>query len=230
MKRFFPFLFVALLTISCGPSSPTSSGSVAFSWSGPIILSAIESISAGTEIAFTEIATSSGPVTNAAVTLSYSGAAVPLSYQASTSYPVTYSGSVTVLSLAYYTNSSFTYTAGQPYTITAAFGGSTYSAYTTAVGIPVFSPGGSSNLVCTWTGGGNEDAITAMETISPYTTKIFGPSSLTSPYRIANSSLPGATGKNNVIASINNLNSSAFSGTSNGSYLLASSQATTLSY
>ncbi len=229
MKRFFPFLFVALLTISCGTSSPTSSSSGGFSWNGPIVLSAIESISSGTETALTEIGTSTGPVTNAAVTLSYSGGSVPLSYQASGSYPVTYSGSVTVLSLAYYTNTSFTYTAGQPYTITAVFGGNTYSANTTAVSIPVFSTSGS-NLVCTWTGGGNEDVITATEIGSPHTSKIFGPSSLTSPYSIARSSLPGATGQNNVIALIDNLNSSAFSGTSNGSYFLASSEGSISNY
>jgi hypothetical protein len=228
MKRFSPFLFVALLTISCGSSSPTSSGSGSFSWSGPIILTDIEATGSTAGLAFTEIGTSNGPVTNAAVTLSFSGGSVGLSYLTSSSYPVTYSGSVTVLSLAYYSNSSFTYTAGQPYTITAAFGGSTYSANTTAVSLPVFSTS-SSNLVCNWTGGGNVNVITAMENISPYTTKTFGPN-VTSPYTIANSSLPGATGKNNVIASINNLNSSAFSGTSNGSYLLASSQATTYNY
>jgi hypothetical protein len=228
MKRFSPFLFVALLTISCGTSSHTSSGSGGFSWSGPIILSALVPTSGTAGTASTEIGTSTGPVTNAAVTLSYSGGSVPLSYSLSTSYPVTYSGSVTVLSVAYYSNSSFTYAAGQPYTITAAFGGSTYSANTTAVGIPVFSTSGS-NLVCTWTGGGNEDVISASENTSPYTTKTFGPP-LTSPCSIANSSLPGATGQNNVIASINNLNSSAFSGTSNGSYFSASSEGTTINY
>jgi len=229
MKRFFPFLFVALLTISCGTSSPTGSGSGGFSWNGPLILSDIEATSSTAGAVITEIATSTGPVINAAVTLSYSGGSTGLSYFYSGSYPVTYSGAVTTISLAYYYNSSFAYTAGQPYTITSIFGGSTYSAYTTAVGFPVFSTS-SSNLVCTWTGGGNEDVITASENISPYTTKIFGPSSLTSPYSIANSSLPGTAGKNTILASINNLNSSAFSGTSNGSYLLASSQATTYNY
>ncbi|HXL73815.1 MAG TPA: hypothetical protein VN963_09335, partial [bacterium] len=209
MNRFFPWLFITLLAVSCGSkSSPTgSSGSGGFSWNGPLVISAIES-----GIAFTEIATSSGPVTNAAVTLSYSGSPAVLSYIYNASYPVTYSGSVTVLSLAYYTNSSFTYTAGQPYTITAAFGGNSYTASTTAVGTPVFSTNGS-NLVCTWAGGGNEDVISAIENVSPYTTKTFGPN-ITSPYSIPNSSLPGATGQNDVTASINNLNSSAFSGTS----------------
>jgi hypothetical protein len=225
MKRFFPFLFVALLTISCGTSSPTSSGSGSFSWSGPIILTDIEATGSTAGLAFTGIATSTGPVTNAAVTLSYSGGSAALSYFYNSSYPVTYSSSVTVLSLAYYSNSSFTYAAGQPYTITAIFGGSTYSAHTTTVGFPTFSVSGS-NLVCTWTGGGNEDLIEAEENVSPYTTNTFGPSSLSSPYTI-NLPVPGGSGKDYVLGSINNLNSSAFLGTSNGSYLLASSQAST---
>lgn len=225
MKQFFPFLFVALLTISCSTSSPTSSSSGRFSWNGPLILSDIEATSSTAGAAFTEIATSTGPVTNAAVTLSYSGGSTSLSYLYSGSYPVTYSGAVTTISLAYYYNGSFTYAAGQPYTITSIFGGGTYSAHTTSVGFPVFTPSGS-NLVCSWTGGGNEDIITATETVSPYTSKIIGPSSLSSPYTI--SSLPGSSGQNSILASINNLNSSAFSGTSNGSYLLASSQASTV--
>jgi len=224
MKRFIPLLFVSLLVISCGSSTPTgSSGSGGFSWNGPLILSTIENGSA-----FTEIATSTGPVTNAAVTLSYSGSPAVLTYSTSASYPVTASGSVTLLSLALYNSSSFTYTAGQPYTITAVFGGNTYSATTTAVGTPVFSTS-SSNLVCTWAGGGNENVITAEQNISPYTTKTFGPN-LTSPYSIPNSSLPGSTGQNDVSASINSLNSSAFSGTSNGSYLLSASAASTFNY
>ncbi len=225
MKRVSLFLVLSFFSISCSSSNyPSGLGSGSFSWNGPLIISAISNGSA-----FTEIATSSGPVNNAAVTLSYSGnTQVPLTYVISTSYPVTYSGGVTLLSLAYYDNTSFTYTADQPYTLTASFGGNSYSASTTAVGTPVFSTS-SSNLVCTWTGGGNENVITAEESISPYTVKTFGPN-VTSPYSIPNSSLPGATGNNDVIASINNLNKSAFTGTSDGSYLLSSSEGVTSNY
>ena len=109
MKRLFFVLALSFFSISCGSNnSPTGSGS--FSWNGPLVISAIENGNA-----FTEIATSTGPVSNATVTLSYSGnTLVPLSYVSSSSYPVTYSGGVTILDLAYYDNTSFTYTAGQP--------------------------------------------------------------------------------------------------------------------
>jgi hypothetical protein len=224
LKRFMILAFVALFGVSCGSkNSPTGAGSGSFSWNGPLVISAIES-----GLAFTEIATSSGPVNNAAVTLSYSGTAVPLAYIYAASSAVTYSGGVTLMSLAYYDTTSFTYTAGQPYTITASFGGNSYSAGTTAVGALVFSTSGS-NLVCAWVGGGDENVITAEENVSPYTVKTFGPN-VTSPYSISNSSLPGATGQNDVTASINNLNNSAFAGTTNGSYLLAASEGSTFNY
>ncbi|HTC22338.1 MAG TPA: hypothetical protein VK859_15900 [bacterium] len=220
MKRYFVLLSLALLAVSCGSKTPSGATPGSFSWNGPLILSTIEN-----GIAIAEIATSSGPVTNAAVTLSYSGGPAGFTYIYSTSYPVTYSGGVTSLDLAYY-DSSFTYTAGQPYTITAAFGGNTYSASTTAVGTPAFSTSGS-NLVCTWVGGGNENVIRDEESVSPYTTKTFGPN-LSSPATIANSSLAGASGQNDIIASVESLNNSAFSGTSNGSFLLATSEASTV--
>ena len=225
MKKIVSFLFVALLAISCGSSnSPSSSSStptpIGFSWNGPIILTSIQN-----GLAFTEIANQSGPITNAAVTLSTTGSSVTLTYQTSSSYPVTYNGGVTILNLAYYTNSSYTYTASQPYTITAVFGGNTYTANVTAVGAPIFSTSGA-NLVCTWAGGGNENVIAATQNVSPYTQKTFGPN-VTSPYSIPNSSLPGTSGQNFVLATIINLNNAAFTGTSNGSYFLATSQATT---
>jgi len=221
MKQFLALLFVALLSISCGSKSPTSSsGSGGFSWNGPLILSAVENTSGSSGSAFTEIATSSGPVTNAAVTLTYSGTPAVLAYQFSTSYPVTASGSVTVLSMAYYTNSSFTYTAGQPYTITAVFGGSTYSANTTAIGNINFSAPSGSSLTCSWTGG-NENVIDVDESSPSSAVSVYGPN-VSSP---ANVTLLGTHGT--VFTSLDNLNSSAFSGTSNGSYLVTSASGST---
>ena len=215
MKQFFPLLLISLLIISCGSKSPTSA-SGGFSWNGPLILSGITNTGGSNGSAFTEIATSTGPVTNAAVTLTYSGTPAVLTYQLSTSYPVTASGSVTILSLAYYTYSSFTYTAGQPYTITAAFGGSTYSANTTAVGNINFSAPSGSSLTCSWTGGGNENVIDVDESSPSSAVSVYGPN-VSSP---ANVTLLGTHGT--VFASLDNLNSSAFSGTSNGSYLVTS--------
>ena len=222
MKRLFLLSSLMVLSISCGsgssPSSSSGSNSSGFSWNGPIILTTIES-----GIVFAEIATQTGPTTNATITLTSANSPAVLTYQTSGSYPVTANGSVTILNLAYYTNSSFTYAANQPYTITAVFGGNTYQATTTTVGTPVFSTSGS-NVVCTWTGGGNANIITASESISPYTTKVFGPS-VSSPYSIPTSTLPGPTGDNDILANVINLNSSAFTGTSNGSYFAAISQA-----
>jgi hypothetical protein len=215
MKQFFSLLLVSLLVISCGSkSSPTSSGG--FTWNGPLILTGISNGSA-----FTEIATSTGPVINAAVTLTYSGTPAVLTYQTSASYPVTASGSVTLLSLAYYLNNSFTYTAGQPYTITAVFGGSTYSAYTTAVGNINFSAPSGSSMTCSWAGGGNENVVDVDESSPSSSVSVYGPN-VSSP---ANITLLGTHGT--VFALLDNLNSSAFSGTSNGSYLVTSASGST---
>ena len=148
-----------------------------------------------------------------------------MSYLYSSTYPVTFSGGITFLSLAYYYTTSFTYTAGQPYTVTAVIGGNPYSAYTTAVSLPVFSSNGS-QLTCTWSGVGNLNTIGCGENTTPFTQKIFGPN-ITSPYNIPNGSLPGAVGNNTDLATILSLNNSAFTGTSNGSYLAVTSQAIT---
>ncbi len=227
MKK-YAFLFsIVVLSLSCDSNNSgtgtrgTATGNTGYPWSGPLLI-AIFNSSSSTAVA--EIATSSGPVTNAAVTMSYSGGSVPLSYVYGTSASVTYNGAVTTIGVAYYDTTSFSYVANQPYTIAANINGTSYSAYTTSVGTPVFSTSGS-NLVCTWTGGGNENVIVAYDTVG-HTTKTFGPN-VTSPYSIANSSLPGSSGHNSVTADIMNLNTSAFTGTSNGSYLLATSSATT---
>lgn len=232
MKPYIVFLFVALLSVSCGSSSTTTSssgsgGSGGYSWSGPIILSEINEQS---NVAFAEIGTSSGPVTNAAVTLSYSGGTDVLNYFYSTSVPVTYSGGLTIVGVAYYYDTAYTYTANQPYTMTSVFGGTTYSAHVTAVGGPVFTTsGGGTTLVTTWSGGGNTNVIAASKNVSPYTQKTWGPN-VTSPYSIANSALPGGSTQNTVMVTLINLNSSAYTGTSNGSYLLSTSQGVTYNY
>ncbi len=232
LKHYIVFLFVALTTVSCGlngltTSTPSSGGSGGYSWTGPIILSEINQQS---NVAFAEIGTSSGAVTNAAVTLSYSGGTDVLNYFYSTSAPVTYSGGVTLVGVAYYYDTAYTYTANQPYTMTSVFGGTTYSAHLTSVGAPVFSTsGGGTTLVTTWSGGGNTNVIAAGQNVSPYTQKTWGPS-VTSPYSIANSALPGAAGQNTVMATIITLNNAAYTGTSNGSYFLSTSQGATFSY
>lgn len=227
MKRYFSvvFIVIALSAISCSSShSPTGSGSGSFSLNGPIILS---EINANGPLAFAEIADQNGAINNATVTLTTAGPTTfGLGFVLSSSYPVTYSGGITILSMSYYDNPSITYTANQPYTMTVGIGSSTYTSSVMAVSIPTFTSY-SSSVTCNWSGGGNENTIIAVETASPYNSRIFGPN-ITSPYGIPNSSLSGyIAGNYDLTASIVNIDNGAFSGTSSSSYLIATSEAIT---
>jgi hypothetical protein len=168
------------------------------------------------------ITTANGSVTNAAVTLSYSGGSYALGYFYTAAGPVTYNGGVTELSFAYYSAYSCYYMAGSPYTMTVAFGGNTYSASITAVGNATYNTG-TSGVTCTWTGPSNEDTFMDFQTSNPSNHSTFGPNSM-NPYVIPSSAFSGYTGGSNsysIDATIVELVTSAFSGAYGGSFFTA---------
>jgi hypothetical protein len=238
MRRFVFILLGSLFMVSCSGSgsSPTLPGGGSFSLTGPLL----EAMISYSNIAQFLVTTPTGPVTNAAVTLSFSGGSVPLAYTYSSSGPVTYSGGVTYLNLAYYSaTSGWTYTANQPYTMTASFGGNTYSSSITAVGNETFQTG-SSGVTCSWTGGVsnastnpiNATTASALETSTPYTSYIYPPGGnppfLTSPFTIAASSLSGhTTGNYMIMVTAVNIKTSAFPGAYGGSFFSATDQQST---
>jgi hypothetical protein len=222
----------SLLFVSCNPknySLPTlpsgGTGSISLS-NGPLI----EAMISFTGAAQVLIAGANGPVTNAAVTLSYSGGSYPLAFTTTMSGAVTYNGSVSIMSLAYYSNSlGWSYVANIPYQMTAIFGGNTYTASVTAPGNAAFATG-SSGVTCSWTGPSNEDVF-LIDQISGYTnvpySASFGPSS-SNPYVIPVSAFQGYTGGNYLVdATIVELVTSAFPGAFGGSFFSATDIVTT---
>jgi hypothetical protein len=238
---------ISVVIYACGNNSPTSSGSSntstptpggstatntptptatstpAFNWNGePVILAGIEAVSFTGQLSFAYVAigTQSGPVYNAAVTLSSPSGSVTLSNGTNNkaSYPVTYNGGVTQLSLGQYLDESITYTGGQAYTITVAIAGNTYTSSVTAFSVPVFTTG-STSVICTWTGGGNDDYIVAKEISGGVTTVTFGPN-ITSPYVISSSSLPNYSPGNYSLTADIGVNTSTFPGSA-ASYFFA---------
>ena len=187
----FAFLMASMVMFVSCSSKPTTSPTT-FQMNGAgIFVTAL--VSTGlTEMSAGIVDSNAQPVTNAAVTLSYSGGSAPLTYvtngSSTSTETLSYSGGSTVITCAAYqtSNGGWTYTANQPYTVTAIFGGKTYSASEIAPGNITFTPG-SGSLTITWVGGGNENDLTA---INGSYSKTFGPN-LTSPYTLLNSSLPG---------------------------------------
>lgn len=233
LKRFLFILAAsALLPLqwSCTSKSFTAvpvASTTTFTLTGPLVIGVITNAS-GSDSAIAEVAnTNASPVTNAAVTLTYTGTTgVALSYYASGSYPVTYSGGITEVSCAAYEASLSTpFTVGSPVTMTTVIGSNTYTSSVVAVGNVGFTSSGSTASV-TWTGGGNEDLIEVEETISPYTYKIYGPGTLASPYSVSLIA-PAGYNENAIVASINNLTTSFTAGASSYSFLESLSGAST---
>ena len=164
--------------------------------------------------------TSSPAPTNATVILTGpSGFSMPLTYNSfgSSTYE-TYYNSPT----------GWNYLANQNYTMTISYGGYTYQSTVTSVGNVTFTPSGSS-LVISWIGGGNENLILAFQTVSPFGNATLGPS-LTSPYTLNPSSLPGyVAGSYQIGMTAEEMKEpSAFSGGAYiGSFFSASDQETT---
>jgi hypothetical protein len=216
--RVWVLLVFALMAVSCGsknsPSSPANNGS-ALTFNFPYVFASIGDNN-GVPLGQVNLVDSNGPVTDAAVTFTYNGGSAPLTYSDIQTEPVTLNGFeiVNLLAAQYLPSAGLGFTAGQPCTLTAAFGGKTYSSSVTTVGNVNFVPG-TGSVTVSWAGGGNNDELDAISGGQPV---IFSP--VTSPYIILNSSLPGYT-PGTFLLEAKLENDTAFSGLSSGSYFNA---------
>jgi hypothetical protein len=243
MKPQIPLLFIAFLALSCGsksssPSSPggNGGGSGNSSLTAPMLTAALEDNN-GTIGASVNIASSTGPVTDAAVTLT--GAVISpigLSLAVTASLPVSINGALSNITFGNYQATGWTYTASQPYTVTAKVDGTTYTANITAVGAVTIHSGGSGMPVtCTWINGISTSSANPLNNSqfsaknSSYATIFTDPSPLqapflTSPVTIAASSLSGAT---TVIMDTGTVKTGAFPGSFAASYIISNCEAQT---
>jgi hypothetical protein len=142
-----------------------------------------------------------GPVTNAGVTFSYTGGSTPATYVGNVTEPVTINGFVLVsLVTAHYMAPAFASDpAGTNCQIMVHCPSGNYHAVVMTVGNATFSPGGS-GITCLWDGGGNSNSVEYCNggcvTLGM---------SVSSPYYVPQSSLPGYTpGTFSIVSNMEN--------------------------
>ncbi len=262
MKRLISLLLAAIFVISCsnnnsansttptlpgggnGSEGPGGNGGGVTFLTSPMLEAAIVdntlAVSTTPTIeADVNIAASSGPVTNAAITLS--GPVVgslAVTFLGSTSLPVNFNGGVSLVPFGSYTATGWTYAVGEPYTVTASFGGATYTASITAVGNVTVQTGGVGTAVtCSWTNAVATSSANPLNisqfiaTNSSNATLYSDPATLAAPYltspvTISAFSLTGSVV--DVSLTTGTILTSAFPGSFSQSYILSSSQVQTL--
>jgi hypothetical protein len=244
MKHRLPLLLTALLAVSCGsksssPSSPGGSGSGGgnSSLTAPLLEATLEDNN-GTIGADVNIASSTGAVTNAAVTLSNAsiGNVVVAYVGSNATLPVSINGGLSDITFGIYQATGWTYTASQPYTVTANVGGTPYTANITAVGsVTIHSGGSGMPVTCSWvnaisTASTNPQNISQFSAKnSSYATFFTDPSPaqapfLSSPVTIPASSLSGAT---TVTMDTGTVKTGAFPGSFAASFIESNCEAQT---
>lgn len=217
MKR-IPILIVAAL-ISAGCSSkgsPTGSNSDSVNVGSGVVRAVISAQAGTAEGGVVNIVGPSGPVTNAAVTLSSTDiGSVPVTYvNNDNDFVLVGSGNSVAVTSGTYSPATgpWTYTVGRVYTLTAKFGGTTYSSSVTATDSPTLTTG-TTILVATWAQAGNCSIIQCVDESNASDYKDYGPvgplslsniPGLSSPATVVNSQLPGFTGSNYLINAQNN--------------------------
>ena len=165
------FIPLALLQSGCSsspaaPGNPTPTPTSVFIWSYPEVYRNITDGPTTTLWAILQVEVSGAPSTSVAVTLSSAAGSVSLGYSAL----VTHGGNVFA---NYQALNNFTYTPGQPYTLTSTASGQTATSSATA-------PGNISTLVdangaitqASWTVEGNADYVSVSE-INPVNTQTY---------------------------------------------------------
>ncbi len=259
MKRLIPLFLTVLFAISCNDksNSPSSPGTNLGGGSGgnngggagnavltsPMLEAALvdnllATAATATIGASVNIASPSGPVTNASVTLSGPVVgAIPVAYTNSTlSLPVSANGGVSMVSFGAYNTVGWTYLPSQPYTVTASFGGTIYSDSITAVGaVTIQIAGLDSPVTCSWanpysTSSSNPLNISQFTATNISGTTVFSdPSPLQAPFLSSPVTIPAAslTDAVDVALTTGTIITSAFPGSYSGSFIESSSEAQT---
>ncbi|MGH7738710.1 MAG: hypothetical protein ACREL1_01065 [bacterium] len=197
--------------VSCsGSKTPTPTlptGSTSITLYTPELESGIAVQDGSTNAVQLLIDTDTKLVDYAAVTLSSAGLSMPLTYGDNISDGGYYS--------AYYYSTGWNCVSNQAYTLTVSYDSHTYQASIKSVGNVQFDPGASA-LTITWQGGGNENTVSALQTVTPNNSYTYGPN-LTAPYVIQQSNLGSySSGTYDITASLDELTASNFSG---GAYI-----------
>lgn len=198
MRRTFLLPLLMLLCVGCKNNNPADPGTFIISY--PYI-GAFTYEHAGVMYGQLFLADTTGPVTNAAVTFYYGGGSTGATYVGPSTQSVTVNGFVMVQMITgHYVSPNFASDpAGGPCTVKLGYGSNLYQAKMTTVGNATFSPG-ASGITCLWAGGGNNDSVEycngSCVTLG---------ASVTSPYYVPQSSLPGYTpGTYTIVSNLEN--------------------------